>query len=159
MLEQGNKVCRNGDIFVLDSYWLKRFQNHWPILREARQCSIAANTSHGWGARHRHTHTNLTYAWYWALAELPSLQQITYIISKIHFVFSTNLEWFSNSRRSRNRLQRFITLIIFGLNLVLGYMAMLVAMTYSIELFVCLILGFCVSYFTIYWKYLMIYHT
>lgn len=72
---------------------------------------------------------------------------IEFLISYRRHIASTNLEWFSNSRRSRNRLQRFITLIIFGLNLVLGYMAMLVAMTYSIELFVCLILGFCVGHF------------
>lgn len=36
---------------------------------------------------------------------------------------------------------------LFGLNLVLGYLAMLVAMTYSIELFLCVVLGLCVGHF------------
>ena len=38
--------------------------------------------------------------------------------------------------------------ILFGLNLVFGYLAMLVAMTYSIELFICVVLGLCVGHFT-----------
>ena len=35
----------------------------------------------------------------------------------------------------------------FGLNLILGYLAMLVAMTYSIELFCCVVIGLCLGHF------------
>ena len=36
---------------------------------------------------------------------------------------------------------------LFGLNLVLGYLAMLVAMTYSIELFICVVVGLMFGHF------------
>ena len=37
--------------------------------------------------------------------------------------------------------------ILFGLNLVSGYLAMLVVMTYSIELFICVVIGLCFGHF------------
>ena len=36
---------------------------------------------------------------------------------------------------------------LFGGNLILGYLAMLVAMTYSIELFFCVVAGLCIGHF------------
>ena len=36
---------------------------------------------------------------------------------------------------------------LFGLNLVSGYLAMLVAMTYSIELFICVVIGLMAGHF------------
>ena len=44
--------------------------------------------------------------------------------------------------------RRFVVVSLFGLNLILGYLAMLVAMTYSIELFLCVVFGLCVGHFT-----------
>ena len=38
-------------------------------------------------------------------------------------------------------MKRLAAVFLFGLNLVLGYLAMLVAMTYSVELFLCVVLG------------------
>ena len=43
--------------------------------------------------------------------------------------------------------RRFLVVTLFGLNLVLGYLAMLVAMTYSIELFICVVIGLMVGHF------------
>ena len=43
--------------------------------------------------------------------------------------------------------RRLLIVTLFGLNLVLGYLAMLVAMTYSIELFLCVVLGLCIGHF------------
>ena len=43
--------------------------------------------------------------------------------------------------------RRLLMVILFGLNLILGYLAMLVAMTYSVELFMCVVLGLCVGHF------------
>ena len=42
--------------------------------------------------------------------------------------------------------RRILVVTLFGLNLVLGYLAMLVAMTYSIELFCCVVLGLCLGH-------------
>ncbi len=39
------------------------------------------------------------------------------------------------------RARKSLALLLFGMNLVLGYLAMLVAMTYSVELFCCVVLG------------------
>ena len=44
--------------------------------------------------------------------------------------------------------RRFVVVSLFGLNLILGYLAMLVAMTYSVELFLCVVFGLCVGHFT-----------
>ena len=44
--------------------------------------------------------------------------------------------------------RRFVVVSLFGLNLTLGYLAMLVAMTYSVELFLCVVFGLCVGHFT-----------
>lgn len=59
-------------------------------------------------------------------------------------------------RRIVNRKRLFINLplpvrkitviALFGINLVLGYLAMLVAMTYSVELFICVVVGFIVGH-------------
>ena len=38
-------------------------------------------------------------------------------------------------------VRKIIVISLFGLNLVLGYFAMLVAMTYSVELFICVVVG------------------
>jgi hypothetical protein len=38
-------------------------------------------------------------------------------------------------------LRKLIVIALFGTNLVLGYLAMLVAMTYSVELFICVVVG------------------
>lgn len=38
-------------------------------------------------------------------------------------------------------VRKIIVIALFGLNLVLGYFAMLVAMTYSVELFICVVVG------------------
>ena len=43
--------------------------------------------------------------------------------------------------------RRFLVVTLFGLNLVLGYLAMLVAMTYSIELFICVVIGLMLGHF------------
>ena len=43
--------------------------------------------------------------------------------------------------------RRFLVVTLFGLNLVLGYLAMLVAMTYSIELFICVVIGLMIGHF------------
>lgn len=57
------------------------------------------------------------------------------------------------SRRKRffldlsNGYRKVILLSTFGLNLVLGYLAMLVAMTYSVELFFCVILGLMIGHY------------
>ena len=44
-------------------------------------------------------------------------------------------------------VRRFLVMISFGLNLVLGYLAMLVAMTYSLELFICVVIGIMFGHF------------
>ena len=43
--------------------------------------------------------------------------------------------------------RRLVIVCLFGLNLVSGYLAMLVAMTYSIELFACVVFGLCLGHF------------
>ena len=40
----------------------------------------------------------------------------------------------------------FLSISLFGVNLALGYMAMLVAMTYSLELFSCIVLGLIIGH-------------
>ena len=42
--------------------------------------------------------------------------------------------------------RRILIVTLFGLNLIGGYLAMLVAMTYSIELFACVVLGLCLGH-------------
>ena len=42
--------------------------------------------------------------------------------------------------------RRILVVTLFGLNLIGGYLAMLVAMTYSIELFTCVVLGLCLGH-------------
>ena len=44
-------------------------------------------------------------------------------------------------------MRRLVISVLFGINLVLGYLAMLVAMTYSVELFTCVVLGICCGHF------------
>jgi hypothetical protein len=43
--------------------------------------------------------------------------------------------------------RRFLIVLLFGLNLIFGYLAMLVAMTYSMELFLCVVFGLCLGHF------------
>ena len=43
-------------------------------------------------------------------------------------------------------VKRTVAIALFGLNLLLGYLAMLVAMTYSIELFLCVIIGLMIGH-------------
>ena len=46
----------------------------------------------------------------------------------------------------RPSARQWISITLFGINLFLGYLAMLVAMTYSIELFLCVILGLMIGH-------------
>ena len=46
----------------------------------------------------------------------------------------------------RPSIRQWISIVLFGVNLFLGYLAMLVAMTYSIELFLCVIVGLMVGH-------------
>ena len=43
-------------------------------------------------------------------------------------------------------LRKIIVIALFGTNLILGYLAMLVAMTYSVELFICVVVGLIVGH-------------
>jgi hypothetical protein len=68
------------------------------------------------------------------------------------FVLGVAIEaliWLRRKIVSRKRLmlnmptpiRKLIVISLFGTNLVLGYLAMLVAMTYSVELFICVVVG------------------
>ena len=46
----------------------------------------------------------------------------------------------------RPSIRQWSSIILFGLNLFLGYLAMLVAMTYSMELFICVIIGLMIGH-------------
>ena len=48
--------------------------------------------------------------------------------------------------RSKSIILYIISLSLFGINLALGYMAMLVAMTYSLELFSCVVFGLIIGH-------------
>ena len=48
--------------------------------------------------------------------------------------------------RSKPSIQFILSFLLFGVNLGLGYMAMLVAMTYSLELFLCVVLGIMIGH-------------
>jgi len=73
------------------------------------------------------------------------------------FVLGLGIEvliWLRRKIISRKRLmlnlpvpaRKLIVISLFGANLVLGYMAMLVAMTYSVELFICVVIGIIVGH-------------
>ena len=48
--------------------------------------------------------------------------------------------------RPKSLLRTILSISLFGLNLGLGYLAMLVAMTYSLELFACVVLGLMIGH-------------
>lgn len=73
------------------------------------------------------------------------------------FVLGLGIEvliWLRRKIVSRKRLmlnlpipaRKLIVISLFGANLVLGYLAMLVAMTYSVELFICVVVGIIVGH-------------
>merc|ERR1711970_1287058 len=49
-------------------------------------------------------------------------------------------------RRIRGRARRGFIILLFALNIASGYLAMLVAMTYSVELFICMVVGLVVGH-------------
>ena len=53
---------------------------------------------------------------------------------------------FVRKLRSKPSIQFVLSILLFGVNLGLGYMAMLVAMTYSLELFMCIVLGIMIGH-------------
>ena len=48
--------------------------------------------------------------------------------------------------KSKSLVMYILSLSLFGINLALGYMAMLVAMTYSLELFSCVVFGLIIGH-------------
>ena len=59
---------------------------------------------------------------------------------------STILKGLMRILKSKAIIRFFISLSLFGINLALGYMAMLVAMTYSVELFSCVVVGLIIGH-------------
>ena len=59
---------------------------------------------------------------------------------------SSSKRRFVRKLRSKPSVQYLISILLFGVNLALGYMAMLVAMTYSLELFLCIVMGIMIGH-------------